>query len=526
LNSVRKQLGEVAGQAASQYFEKDVFVVWTRNRWADVEPHDWPAKNSTFSKVALPVNMACQAYGSQSILVTNTQNKPVCIAVNQNPPDGCPSITIRRGVHFACPDRKYRADALVLLTGNQLDLAPGETTCLWMQLDSHGANIGEYRVPVILRSENTTVTIELNIEVFNVQMPEVLDCYLFNYAYLHEFPLTKDIVPEALSDLKKHYTNTYILTGAIPKAKADAEGNLVGPIDFSAVDKQVKTYATDGSMFGFYWGGFVSTSLGNIVFPELEFLSEPWRKAVKTWYPAYLKHLHEDLGLDPSRYFMYIYDEKTSKEVQEVYAFIKSLAPEVKLMITPTGEYNLDELKSLAESVDIWAPNYESLVGPHPEDLEFLKSTGKTVWMYSCVNGANMPVYPYYLRRHWEAWNFGVTGLAFWAYADHYGSSNSWEWVLGAFNVIYTKEQAPAEYHVTENIVPSKRWDAWREGAQDYQLLNILRQKISSSSLTDSQTLQKKLEEALNLVIKQPEDLEAADRGREIVLKALTGSSN
>lgn len=526
LYSVRKQLGEVVGQAASKYFEKDVFVVWTQNRWADVGPHDWPAKDAAFSKIELPVNMACQGYGSQSVLVTNTKNKTVRIGVKQALANGCPSITFRRGVYFACPDRKYRADALVLLSNNQLELAPGETICLWIQLDSHGAHIGKYTVPVILNSENTTVTVELNIEVFPVQMPEVLDCYVFNYAYLHESPLTKDIVPDALADLKNHYTNTYILPGAIPKAKADTEGNLMGPIDFSGLDKQVETYAKEGLMFGIYWGGWASNNLGDFLFPELEFLSEPWRKAVKTWYAAFIKHLHEDLGLDPSRYFMYIYDEKTTKEVQEVYAFIKSLAPEVKLMITPTGEYNLDELTSLAENVDIWVPNYDALVKPHPEDLDFLKATGKTVWTWSCVNGANLPVYQYYLRRHWHAWNCGITGVGFWAYADHYGSSNSWEWVLGAFNVIYTKEHAPVEYKVEETIVPSKRWDAWREGAQDYQLLNMLRQKISSSSLTDSEILLKTLQEVLDLVIKQPEDLEAADRGREIVLKALTGSSN
>ena len=523
LDAVRRQLRSIVGRMASKHFSgRGDFIVWSQNRWADVGPHDWPDKVGETTN--LQVNMARDAYGSASLLLTNIQNKSVSIDVNIAIPASGPTLNLRRGWHVACPDRKYRADALVLILDNQLTLMPGETTCLWFQLDSHKSEKGQHSIPVMIRTQHTKAEVNLAVEVFDVVMPAQFDAALFNYAYLHEMGLVKTLVSESLHDLLNHYINIYIIPNeSLPKVKANPQGELIDKIDFSECDRQIETYRASCRQLGFFWGGDAHSSLGRWLFPELEFLSPPWRHAVSAWYAAWLEHL-EQKGLSSDDYFMYVYDEKSSEDVRQVYQLLKTLAPDVRLLLNPTTGYNLGELKSIADYVDIWMPSYEAVIKPYPEDFEFLKSTGKTLWMYSCTNGTPMPVYDYNLKRHWIAWRLGITGVAQWAYADHGGwnSSNSWEWVLGAHATIYTQSNAPRQLKLVEPITPSKRWEAWREGSQDYQLLAMTQKLARAASPAKSREVQNDLATAVAMVTDNPEDMGAADGARVILLKALS----
>lgn len=521
LESLRDRIGDVVGRAASGYFSGGDFIAWSRHRWADVGPHDWPPAVEQ-SPVALSVSMARDAFASGSLLLTNTRNRPVRVEGNVHHPANGPQVTLRRGWHVSCPDRRYRADALILLTDGALTLASGETAPLWVQLDTHGADAGRFSIPLTLRSETTTVEIALEVEVFSVRLPETLDCALFNFAYVNEMALVRDLVPEALRDLRQHFINTYIIPDSIPKVEADREGAFTSPIDFSVPDRGVETYRQRARLLGFFWGADFHTSLGKRLFPDLEFLGGPWRRAATALYKAWVGHLRE-IGLPPDRYFMYVYDENTRPEVAEVYALLKAAAPEVRLLANPTRGYTSDELKALAQHVDIWMPSYEALVRPHPEEFELLKATGKTLWTYSCINGTPMPLYDYYLRRHWVGWDLGLTGIAQWAYADHGGwnGANSWKWVLGAFAVIYTQAHAPRGLQLGEPLAPSRRWEAWREGAQDFQFLNTARAAASSASATRIKAVRQGLEQAVSLVLDHPDDPSAADRARADLLRLL-----
>jgi hypothetical protein len=167
-------------------------------------------------------------------------------------------------------------------------------------------------------------------------------------------------------------------------------------------------------------------------------------------------------------------------------------------------------------------PSYEALVGPHPDDFEFIKSTGATVWIYSCSNGTPLPTYDYNLRRHWVGWDLGVTGIAQWAYADNGGwdSTNSWEFVNGDFAMVYAQPHAPEALKLTETLTPSRRWEAWREGSQDFQLLNMAR-----AAACKSDESQAKLNQAVSLVVSNANDSQAADRARTMLLEIIADSN-
>jgi hypothetical protein len=498
-------------------------VIWWQHRWADVGPHEWPEKESV---VQIPqTDMALDAYASQCFLVTNTCNSELAIDISYPHEANAPKIVLRKGYEVACPDLKFRLDALNLISKNNCILKVGETTCIWVQIDSHDVAARNYTIPIQLKSKNTSHTANIKTQVFPVRMPAVLDCTLFNYDYINKMALVRGIQCAAMTDLQQHYVNTFIIND-LPVAKADANGNLLSPVDFSQVDKSIALYRGKGKLIGFFWRGDIHNKLGVVLFPELKFLTEPWKKAVTSFYQAYLVHLAER-GLQKTDYFMYVYDENVSDEVRQVYALLKSVAPDVRLSANPTSGYKQEDLGAIAPYVDIWIPNYEACVEPNPQDLAFIKSTGKTVWIYSCRNGNNLPVYDYNLRRQWIAWNLGVTGIGQWAYADHGGweSTNSWEWVLGAFAYIYTKAGVPKGIELSEDIIPSKRWEAWREGAQDVQLLNMVKRVNSRMPIGQRQDADGKLAMVVSAVVNSPSEIDNADKGRAIILEILSHAS-
>jgi hypothetical protein len=513
IESARTHLGEIVGRTAESQFPKREFAVWQQSRWADVSPHAWPDQNAK-SPTSISISMPRDAFGSQALVVANLRGVASNIKIEMKATSGAPRVRFRRAWQIACPDLRYRPDPLALIPDNQLVLQPGESSLLWIEADSHGTAPGKYVLPIRLSSAGTDVNVQLEIAVAKARMPKVLDSNLCNFPYLEKMGWITEYQQAALEDLDAHYINTHICDISAV-AKADPEGNLIGPVDFSAVDRGLAIYQKHSKQIGFFWGGDPHHKLP--FFPELEFLSEPWKKAVVAWYGQLLKHLDE-LGLGRDQIFMYVYDECSSPQVQEIYAMLKEAAPDVRLFLNPTTGFKPEELRQIAPYVDIWMPSYESLVSSHPDDFAFLKSTGKPVWTYSCVNGTSLPAYDYNLRRHWVAWNLRIEGVAQWAYADRGGwkGTNSWQFVSGAFATVYAKPNAPESLKLTETLTPSRRWEAWRIGAQDYQLLKMAKQASSRSA-----TVEAELKKAVSMVVDSPNDLDAADLARVILLKII-----
>ena len=48
---------------------------------------------------------------------------------------------------------------------------------------------------------------------------------------------------------------------------------------------------------------------------------------------------------------------------------------------------------------------------------------------------------------------------------------------MGSYGVVYDSANAPIDTH-GEMIVPSRRWEVWREGVEDYQYLITLQNQI------------------------------------------------
>lgn len=92
--------------------------------------------------------------------------------------------------------------------------------------------------------------------------------------------------------------------------------------------------------------------------------------------------------------------------------------------------------------------------------------------------------------------------------------------------MIYRLAGAPEDVSRAEKIIPSRRWEARREGVEDDAYLRMLRELIAEHR--DDPGLAKAVEEgqqardaAVKTVLGHPEQTEQADRQREKVLEAI-----
>ena len=101
-------------------------------------------------------------------------------------------------------------------------------------------------------------------------------------------------------------------------------------------------------------------------------------------------------------------------------------------------------------------------------------------------------------------------------------NTDMWHESSWLYPVIYTHVGAPKDVSRNEAIIPSKRWEAWREGIEDYTYLFMLRDLIKRSE-PSPQTIQarKTLASAVQQVLSEPEDLTRAEEQRRKILKTM-----
>lgn len=88
--------------------------------------------------------------------------------------------------------------------------------------------------------------------------------------------------------------------------------------------------------------------------------------------------------------------------------------------------------------------------------------------------------------------------------------------------MIYTLEGAPEGVSRSESIIPSKRWEAWREGVEDYTYLYMLQELIDTSPWSAKiDETQKILDDAVDKVLSDPENTALADVQREKILRTI-----
>lgn len=396
------------------------------------------------------------------------------------------ALTLSEVIDVPTEMRDLSSDALPQLNpANILQIPAWGARQLWIGVNTRSLPPGDWTGNIRLRSldvEPLEVAAPLKIRVWNARVPEKQILRNCGWGYVHSSVL-KDIPEAALQDQISHGTNVFVGTFA-PKAQFDAEGNLVGDLDFREHDDYVKRHTPHGIiLFCGYQGALQGPASTD---------TDIYGKAHVQWLRAWVAHLAE-LGVGYDGFALYPVDEPgLSDGLVTLYLRMAKLAreadPKILMYTDPVERITEDELREMLPYVDIWCPNRTGLVINKitAPKLDIIKNSGRTIWMYECAaNVKHQSPLAYYRAQAWLSWEHGFTGIGFWSYC----TSQDDPWFLPLLRHEYLL------IYPGNNVVSSKRWEAVRDGVEDYGLLASLREALNTKGAAAS-----------------PEDVAAAQR--------------
>jgi hypothetical protein len=457
------------------------FAVWQKCRWDMLDPMELPGEKPAGRRVA--IHTLSGGYRAEALNLTNMGDADlsVSIATNRLPGGAHPDyLSVQQVEWIETQVGIPVADALPLAEetaeGWQVTVPAGMTRQIWLTFHPTELAAGSYGGSLVVQPElpdakSTSVPVQLRI--YPGQLPEKLSCSLgmWDYSCGKAYDMTDGNVDAAIANMKAHFLNTpWASSGCAPWPKSfDGEGNLAEELDFDRFDGWVADWA-DATNYAVFLS--VGKSLAGVAMDDLRF-----PKAVGEWMHAWVKHLRE-LDVEPSHLLLLLVDEPSTQEPADIItawaSAINAAEPEVVVWEDPTFR-EPEKLTDTAmfDASDVLCPNLGIFGGgtdAHRGFYENLRQKGKTLWFYQCSGPAKTHD-PYYYHRlqHWYAFKYGAVGSGFWAYADAAGTGTSW-------NELRAPRSSYTPVYIDEtSVTDGKHFEAVREGLEDYELLEMLR---------------------------------------------------
>ncbi len=401
----------------------------------------------------------------------------VQISVDGLDGDGAPTITLREMCCIDPGGGGLKPDPLPLLDEvggvRTITLPPGRLGGVWLDISSAGAAAGTYATTVRIAPDGgDEMRVPVSIEVLPLRMPEEKPITTWGYSYEYYW-----ILPEvwhlAAPDLAAHHIDAYCWPSRyVPFPELDDDGNLQ-TLDWTTFEAGVASHPPMRWLLlwpGFEWQGNLELRLG------LEPGSAEWKRVARLWFRALVDGLDER-GFGTDRVAWYLTDEAISygkaKATVQTGAILNEVSPESLVMSNPYPAAPWDLLRQMDPVVNLWCP---SLSFTDPEHLEFFREGSDILWTYQVLGKGSDPFAQHRLS-FWDCWQKGLTGQGFWCYADAHGSNwDPRDEGRGDYSPVYEGDE--------REMIPSLRWEAWREGVEDYTYLWMLRQRMQQDAGT------------------------------------------
>ena len=537
LLAIKEQVGKTRAGIYKAVYEKP-FVCLPANPMEMVFEKEMPLRESTKD---ISVQMWQNEYESAAFNIVNCSDETMIMAVSISPLlgpadkkiDSKRTFTVRRAIYVKGSTVGSIADALVLQAERPFNLQPGELTQVWLTIFNPMLTAGSYkgRVAVWAKTNNgknlPIETIPINIEVQKHTFPEDVALNTCNWAYYKVASAA-----EMAEDLHNHRINDYTVPPQdLPflRFSSDRPGVVRKP-NFAKLDNalQYHNYAKTYLLCL----DFNSSKKDHGRFGNIKWMTPEWKAVFSQWLKNLVKHLN-NAGIGYDRFALYPFDESLCDDFYKLAKLIKATDPKIRIYANSFGKGPKDFMR-FRELIDIWCLQ-DSHCERHPQWLEQIKEFGKQVWTYECLRPmkAKDP-YSYYRLLPWRAFKRGQTGAGFWIY--YYGlnfktGTVPWDDTLrprGFSGVVYGRGGSPVP-GLTENIVPSRRWQAWREGVEDYQYLFEVQKAIDligTENPARAKQAQKSLKATVDYVLRNSRDCDAVYQARRKLTQILLEVNN
>ncbi|MDP7396629.1 MAG: DUF4091 domain-containing protein [Lentisphaeria bacterium] len=544
------------------------YVVWAKDMWVPLRPWDMPAAD-TPTLETVRVRAAGNEYESACVTLSNVSAIPLVLRVE--PPmlfdvasgvtsapvgpyvdwvrgpvapqvAGGPGgwVTLRQ-VAFAETGAGMHGDALPELGEASLfRVPPMSTGQLWLTISTANVPAGNYVATLRMKPVRTAVfeesRVRVDLEVLDTRLTGTPPIRTTGWAY----PRFSEIVGHdraAVKDQLDHYMNAFDVEIWLCGTEGvyGPDGAVIETRSYEKLDRYLDLYK-DGELLLIYTSGASGLSVKDADGTKSVLVGEDsWDAAFKAWYGGVVKHLLAR-GLAYDDFAFFPIDEPWSVERGKIYIRMVKLAKEVdaqvKTFVTAPG-VPLERLRTWAPYTDIFC-----LGGPGEDDkARALIAEGSEVWFYSgAANKSHEPI-GVARRNFWKAFHLGLKGQGVWDYCcsgwQKTGDETAWtELDTGG------RADASMIYRGKHGPVTSKRWEAWRDGVEDYWLLDILRDAHKAGRTdVDAATLAADVVTRPGPAAKQPDidplkmalhaDTDQRDRarvlgGREALLEAIS----
>ena len=471
-------------------------------------------------------------YESAAVNVINCSTASIRMAVSVSPLLGAEGkvvestdvFTIRRAVFVKARKMGSIGDALVPQDDSPFTLMPGETGQIWLTIHSPKLMAGSYRAALAFfaalsdGSKLPDTVMPIRIQIDPINFPKDTSLNVCNWAYPRLSGVTREVLSETAKDLSSHYTNVFVVHHKnLPfPTRISAEGRIIAALPYENADSLLRANSFAKTFLFFY--GFESQRKDSGRFGK--WMSYEWKKAFTLWLTDWVDHLRQT-GIDYDRFAMYPFDESLCNEFYELAKLIKSIDSKIRIYANSFGKGPRDFMR-FKDIVDIWCLR-DSYCARHPDWLRTIKGFGKEVWLYEChgPGKANHP-YSYYRLMPWRAFKRGLTGVGFWSYTTH-RDIVPWDdtgTAIGYYGVVYGAAES-SRTSAGKTIIPSRRWEAWREGIEDYVYLSELKKAINRMKTRDPS----KANQLLRFIDEQTDKVLASPDNSEVVYKVRQGLS-
>ena len=483
---------------------REPLLIWRTNPWEIFSPLSLPTFPLASTKISVEVDLPSGGTSSTALALTNTTLKPITVRVIHESDRASPSVTLREVESVVRQDYRTVGDPLLWLSGNTLTILPGQSKQVWITISAFSMPPGIYSSRIKIVGPSGVIMVPLKSRVWDVFLPRKSSLAVNTWSYLNFRPI-RHIQKKAISDLEAHHVNVFVIHPIyIPWPNYNAR-NEYGSPDYRSFDKVLNLHPV-GSKFLIYLGMNDDPTRYKRIAPY-PFLSEDWNNGFIRWYSEWVEHLKKN-GIHEDDFALYPFDEPRTEQgfitIIEIAKILKKINPRLQIYTT------LSILPTINRDVLL---NHVDILQVHESLLSNLKPLIRSVrpiqiWSYTAIGGGkDADPHSFYRLQAWRAFQHGATGIGFWAYADTGPSGSAWDDFDGTrpdFAVIYEGEN---------RIISSKRWEAWREGVEDYQLLQQAQRKLKPGPATAE------FNRRINRVLAVPNDFRYFEETRRLLLQ-------
>ena len=465
-----------------------------------------------------------------TFLVTSGSDKDINFTITVDPLNGrrgkpfpANQILLRHGV-------KAGGDALVKLDhgqGNRLVVPPGETHLVWISADTANVPADTYRGKIALTADGAAVkSVDLVVKVHPLKLSDRTSLKTFPWLYAGgHFRHNSQYEARQFRAYKANTINSHDYTPHPPRNAFDEKGHLIKPINYGPLDSMFEVF--DKEYFDFYVFKtlFVYEEQRKLMQEDMEFGSARWETAAREWINDWAMYMDKEYGITTDQFALYLRDEPVIDQIENLMArlgrVLKTADPKkypyvgkVKIFVNPMQDTlqssAFDHLKAADPYLGIICPTMHDYSQEILDDLHALKSE---LWGYVGGFGRGRTPYPARLMA-WQAMKQGLKGIGFWVW----GYDTKHDMVYGHGERVPGSGGEPA--------VPSRRLEAWRDGIDDYELLEKLKalaQEGAARGLSEAQVKDARnvFDQALENVLGTRRDPDLALREREKIIAAL-----